>query len=124
MTRSLRAMTRVLVLDDDAASAELMRLVLEDAGYTTCVRGDARDLPGGRAECLVTDLVGVTPYSLEGARQLVAGLRDRYPGVPIVVVTAHAAAERDADRLGSERVIIKPFDIDQLLAAIEAATMR
>lgn len=114
----------MLVLDNDAAIAELMRVVLEDAGHQTIVSSDARELPAVPIDCVVTDLMSVTLYSRAEAREWILRLRDRYPSAPIVVVTAHLGAFGDRDQLGVERVIMKPFEVDQLQAAVAAVTAR
>lgn len=114
-------MTRILVIDDDVTSAELMRVVLEDASFTVVTAHSARSLPSGRFDCIVTDLVTVGAYSLAEARDWVLSLQDRYPGVPVIVASAHRDARDDADRLGV-RVIVKPFDVDVLTEAVRGAT--
>ena len=114
-------MTRILVIDDDVAGAQLMRVVLEDSDYTVETAHNARSLPSGRFDCIVTDLVTVGAYNAEDARDWVLSLRDRYPKVPIIIATAHRDAREDADRLGA-RVIVKPFDVDVLTDAIREVT--
>jgi DNA-binding NtrC family response regulator len=114
--------TRILVIDDDVTLAELMRVVLEDAEFTVAVATNPRDLPSGRYDCIVTDLVTVGGYIFEDARDWLLTLADRYPLVPTIVATAHAEARRDQERLGAKSVIIKPFDVDVLTAAVREVT--
>jgi DNA-binding NtrC family response regulator len=114
--------TRILVIDDDVTLAELMRVVLEDAEFTVAVATNPRDLPSGRFDCIVTDLVTVGAYTFDEARDWLLRLADRYPGVPTIVATAHPEARRDQDRLGAKAVIIKPFDVDLLTAAVRQLT--
>lgn len=112
------------MLDDDVAIAELMRVVLEEAGHETIVSCDPHEFPGVPVDCVVTDLMSVTLYSRDDAREWILRLRDRYPSAPIIVVTAHPGAFQDRDQLGVERVIMKPFEVDQLQAAVSAVTAR
>jgi DNA-binding NtrC family response regulator len=114
--------TRILVIDDDMTLAELMRVVLEDAEFTVSVATNARDLPSGRFDCIVTDLVTVGAYDVDEARDWLLRLADRYPSVPTLVATAHAEARRDQVALGATAVIIKPFDVDVLTAAVRQLT--
>lgn len=114
-------MTRILVIDDDVAHAELMRVVLEDAAYGVVVATGPRDLPAGAFSCVVTDLVTAGLYTFEDARDWILSLRDRYPSSPIVITTAHPEARADADRLGA-RVIVKPFDVDELTEVVRELT--
>lgn len=115
-------MARILVIDDDVTLAELMRAVLEDAGHTVAVSNGPGDLPSGEYEAVLTDLVTFTVYDLDATRAWVQTLVDRYPGTPVVVVTAHALARGDEDVLGAASVVMKPFDVDKLLEAVRAVT--
>ena len=114
-------MIRILVIDDDVSHAELMRVVLEDASFSVAVASAPADLPNGRFDCVVTDLVTVGMYSVEDARDWILSLRDRYPGVPVIVTSAHPEARADEERLGA-RVIVKPFDVDVLTETVRSLT--
>ena len=115
-------MTRVLVIDDDVTLAELMRVVLEDAEFTVAVATNPRDLPSGRFDCIVTDLVTVGAYNLDDARDWLLRLSDRHPLVPTLVATAHAEARLDQVALGATAVILKPFDLDTFIATVRQIT--
>jgi len=114
--------TRILVIDDDVTLAELMRVVLEDAQFTVAVATNPRDLPSGRFDCIVTDLVTVGGYAADDARDWLLRLADRYPRVPTLVATAHAEARPDQVAIGATAVILKPFDVDVLIAAVRQIT--
>lgn len=106
--------SRVLILDDDVHIADLLRLVLVDDGHEVFIGTRADALPDVRVDLVLTDLMDLTAYSRAHAREWIASLAARYPSTPIVVVTAHAEAARDEDALGAARVIMKPFDVDQI----------
>lgn len=114
-------MTRVLVFDDDTSIAELFRAVLEDAGFTVTVATDTHAMPPATFDCIVSDLMGQSAYRFEEARDWILSLQDHYAGVPVVLVTAHHEAKRDQTKLGAWRVIIKPFDVDQVSSAVREA---
>ena len=88
--------TRILVIDDDVTLAELMRVVLEDAEFTVAVATNPRDLPSGRFDCIITDLVTVGAYAAEDARDWLLRLSDRYPlvirDIPKVIQTVSSRA--------------------------------
>lgn len=115
-------MTRVLVIDDDVSIAELVRIVLDESGYDV-VTSHGQDIPAGHYDCIVTDLVGVAAYAAEHARDWLQRLDEQFPRVPVIVVTAHAEALADP-ALSSRRVIMKPFDVDQIIAAVRDTTAR
>ena len=114
----------MLVVDDDMGTAELLRVVLEEAGFDVVVAMDEHQLPRGPFECVVTDLMHVAAYSLAEARDVVLVLADRYPGVPVILVTGHREAVRDATALGVRAVIMRPFDVDVVVRAVRQATAR
>jgi DNA-binding NtrC family response regulator len=114
--------TRILVIDDDVTLAELMRVVLEDAEFTVSVATNPRDLPSGRFDGIITDLVTVGAYDRADARDWLLRLADRYPRVPTLVATAHAQARGDHVAIGATAVILKPFDVDVLIAAVRQLT--
>ena len=109
------------MLDDDQTIAELMRVVLEEAGYDVSVCVETALVPRGRFDCVVTDLMSVSVYSVEDARHWLLSLADRLPGVPTIVVTAHPEARDDQEALGAREVIIKPFDVEQIAASVARA---
>lgn len=43
---------------------------------------------------------------------------------PIVVLSAAQDAERQAREIGARQVLTKPFDLDSLIGAVDAATAR
>lgn len=110
------------MIDDDVSIAELIRIVLDESGYDVVI-SYGQDVPDGDYECILTDLVGVATYASEHARDWLQRLAERFPGVPVIVVTAHAEALADP-ALSTRRVIGKPFDVDQIVAAVRDTTAR
>ncbi len=113
----------VLVIDDDPVISDLIRMVLEDAGFvvTTVASLDLVE-PGIDADCIIVDLVGLAAYSAEEARRSVSMVRQRFPARPVIVVTAHAGAAGDRNALGAAKVIVKPFDVEDLVSSVRRAT--
>ncbi len=113
----------VLVIDDDPVISDLVRMVLEDAGFVVTTASALADVPKGiDADCIIADLVGLAVYSTDEARRSLAAVRKRFPARPVIVVTAHAAAARDRNILGVTGVIVKPFDMDELVSSVRRAT--
>ena len=107
-----------MILDDDRVMVDLLRTVIEDAGHRVIAAADLEDVPGDtRADLVLSDLLPLSGYRSEPARQWVRALRARF-AAPIVVITAHAAALGEPDRLGADAVLGKPFDIDTLSATV------
>lgn len=107
---------RILVVDDDAAIREALRIVLEDAGYEVAEAADGREALlrlTPRPALLVVDLMmpELDGWELIGELARTAPLAD----IPICVLSAiatHAPPEARA-------VLQKPIDLDALLATVE-----
>ncbi len=113
-------MARILVIDDDPVIADLTRMVLDEEGFDVVAAADLVHVrPDHDPDCVVADLVTVTSYSSDSARHAVRLLRERFPGRPVVLVTAHAEAARD--QLGVAEIVIKPFGVEALLTAVRRA---
>ena len=115
-------MTRALVIDDDVASAELLRVILDDAGLDVTVAADEHEIPTAMFDIIVTDLLTVSVYTVADARDWILRIADRFPLVPILVVTAHVEARHDSAALGAKKVMLKPFDVDALARAVRELT--
>ena len=114
-------MKKIFVLDDDEAILDLLRTVLSDSGYDTFfATGPDAIPPNEKADLVITDLVPLKGYQRDTALAWVASLRARFAGAPVFVLTAHRAAAAEADMLGANAIITKPFDVDALLARIDA----
>jgi DNA-binding response OmpR family regulator len=113
-------MTTILVLDDDQVILDLLQTVLTDAGYdTVAASGLSSTAENTSPDIVITDLLPLKSYRRELAVAWVSSLRSRFATSPLVVVTAHADAVAEADMLGADAVIAKPFDVDLLLAKLD-----
>jgi two-component system, NtrC family, nitrogen regulation response regulator GlnG len=113
---------RVLVVDDDDAYRAFMHLLLTDEGYDVAlapsIAAASRCLRAAPPDLVIGDLrmPGAPIFAL-------LDLLDAEPtrAIPVIVCTG-AADQLDAAkaRLGGRRgeVLLKPFDIDDLLACI------
>lgn len=113
-------MTKIVVLDDDQVILDLLQTVLTDAGYDTILARGPEAVPSdATADLVITDLVPLKAYQRERALGWVSSLRTRFAGSPVFILTAHRAAAAEADLLGADAIITKPFDVDVLLAKID-----
>jgi CheY-like chemotaxis protein len=114
-------MTRVLVVDDEVALRLVVAEVLSDAGYDVETAGNGVEalasLQRTRPDVVLLDLVmpGMDGWSfLEIWRANPAA-----HGLPIGILSAAPEAAPDAAPGSIIRVIGKPFDLDELLAAVD-----
>ncbi|MFN2153081.1 MAG: response regulator transcription factor [Anaerolineales bacterium] len=116
---------RILVIEDDEGITRFLRRGLAYEGYTVDVAGNgqagliaARDNP---PDLVVLDLMLPGIDGLEVCRRLRAGGE-----VPILILTAKDGVN---DRvlgldMGADDYMVKPFDLDELLARIRALLRR
>ena len=124
---------RVLCVDDDRDVAEVVQAVLTDEGYNvSCLyeaSGDtlARTVGMIEPDCVLLDGGGHTEYG-EGWLEA-AALHGRQRPVPVIMFTAHQTDAAEGAEGASDRareahfaaVLPKPFQLDELLAAVAAA---
>jgi DNA-binding NtrC family response regulator len=116
-------MTRVLVVDDEAAMAAAMvdELVARGVEASTVPTADAAFalLVDGDFDVVVTDLNMRGMNGIELCHRVVANR----PDVPVVVVTAFGTLETAVAtlRAGAFDFLTKPFDMDQLAIVVERA---
>jgi DNA-binding response OmpR family regulator len=111
----------VLVVEDDAATRALLRAVLEGAGYAVREAADgATGLRLARTTRPALVLLDLRLPYLDGRALAAAHRAQPGPQAPVLVVTADAAALRDATAagLGAAAVLGKPFDLGELLALV------
>jgi two-component system response regulator ResD len=118
---------RVLVVEDDPVTADILCLYLDRAGYETMAEGDG-NVGVARASAWRPDLV-VLDVMLPGLNglEVLRHLRDRGgPRVPVILLTARGEeAERIRGlRLGADDYVVKPFSPGELVARVAAVLRR
>lgn len=110
----------VLVVDDERATRELLKLHLAHAGYEVRLAEDA--IVAGRAlmesppDVMIVDVA--LPYM--GGLEFVATLNadTTMPHVPVIFITGRDGAVDRARALGAE-CLVKPVEPDRLLELVE-----
>ena len=116
------ARRRVLIVEDETALADAYRRFFatryEMAFATT---GDETL----RVSAAFTPHVAVVDLSLPDTDgfEVVRSLRERWPGLPVVITTGFASMAPVVESMGfgPGACLVKPFSLDQLGAAIDAA---
>ena len=117
-------MVRILAVDDERPIAELLRLSLNQAGYECVCAYDgleaANRIEAERFDLILLDIMlpGIDGFELMDYI--------RSTGVPVIFLTAkNAVADRVKGlRMGAEAYMVKPFDIQELLARVEGVLRR
>ncbi|MFD6818712.1 MULTISPECIES: response regulator transcription factor [unclassified Microbacterium] len=115
---------RVLIVEDDERVAAALEAFLARSGYATVRASDgaqALTLVDADTEVVLLDLGLPDVDGIDLCRRI-RGRSD----VPIVIVTArNQVAERIKGlRAGADDFVVKPYDVHELLARIEAVTRR
>jgi DNA-binding response OmpR family regulator len=116
---------RILLVDDDEETRELLRDVLADDGYEVMVAGNGeqacRTLARFRADLVITDL---EMPGMDGL-QLIRWLRTARPSCSILLVTGRSDRELQLCRFGrlaGFECMRKPVDVDQFGQTVQRLT--
>ena len=114
---------RILIVDDDPDIVLVLVSLLEEAGYDVSTAERTEELArltegGAPPDLIVLDrhLSGLDGSQV--ARQLKA--RETNRQIPILMLSAHPDAGREAQAAGADGFLPKPFDLDVLLKTVGA----
>jgi len=118
-------MNRILIVEDDLSVAEVMEIVLNDAGYeTTSIHSGSEVMQGFQTfqpDLILLDLMlpGIDGITL-------CKLLREISTVPIIMLTAKSETDDVVEglRAGADDYVIKPAKRDEILARIEARLRR
>jgi two-component system, OmpR family, response regulator QseB len=116
----------LLLVEDDAQLSALLCETLTDSGYEVDVAADGqRGLHLALTRQYAVMIVDRLLPAIEGV-DLVARLRSRGVTTPILVLTALGTVRDRVEGLdaGAEDYLVKPFEIDELLARLRAMLRR
>jgi DNA-binding response OmpR family regulator len=112
---------RVLVIEDNAELRDYLRLALESQQYEVLTARNGQEalgyLNGHAVDVVLTDLFMPEMDGIE----VIAALRRQFPGVRIVAMSGRPGGDylAVARELGVANTLRKPFEIDELLAALK-----
>jgi CheY-like chemotaxis protein len=115
---------RVLVVDDDPQLLDLLQSLLEGLGFEVLTAADGRAalaaVTASAPDLLITDLV---MPDMEGI-QLLREISRTQRGVRTIVMSGNAVGMNFLDaaqRFGARATLRKPFSLDELRLAVDAA---
>lgn len=111
---------KILVIDDELAPRESIRMVLEDRYEVSTAPGAIEGL--NMLDAFPVDLVvmDIRMPRMDGITAL-QEIKKRHPDTEVILLTAYASLEtaRDAIRCGAFDYLLKPFDKDDVLLVVE-----
>ena len=117
---------RILVVDDEPAVRENLRIGLEFEGYSVALAEDGvaalAQLGAAAPDLVIMDVMMPRMDGLTACRRL----RARDPATPVLMLTARNTTGDQVVGLdtGADDYLTKPFDFDALLARIRALLRR
>ena len=118
--------SRVLLVDDEPAIADWLRIVLEGEGYDVGVAGDSVSALGQMTErdfsLALVDLVLPDGDGL----QLLQQLKSKDPALEVIIMTGHSSISKavEATKQGAFYFVAKPFDSAEMLTLVSKALER
>jgi two-component system response regulator QseB len=117
---------RILLVEDDKMMGQAVKIALSQAGYAVDLTRTAEDAEAA---------LDTTPYDLavldinlpgKSGLDLVRDLRKRNKDIPVLALTARDTTKQKVEGLnaGADDYLVKPFDLEELLARIEALFRR
>jgi len=116
-------MAKILVVEDKASMAQMLKESLELEGYEVIIASDGAEgikkIKERNADLVLTDL----KLPKKDGIQVLKASRNESPLTPVIVMTAYGSIETavNAMKLGAYDFITKPLDIDHLNLLIDRA---
>ena len=110
---------KILVIDDELAPRESIRMVLKDDYSVSTAVGAHEGLDIMEQEPADLVVMDIKMPKMDGITAL-QEIKKRHPDTEVVLLTAYASLEtaRDAIRFGAFDYLIKPFDKDDVLLVV------
>jgi len=115
---------RILVIDDEQAVGELIRILLTRNGYDVSTaesgREGLRQVEALRPDLVITD---ITMPDMEGI-ELISILRKQHGDVPIIAMSGNVVGRsflKVTEVLGAAATLNKPFSTQELIDVVKAA---
>ena len=112
----------ILIIDDEPNLRRSLGLILQRAGYAITTAADAAEalhlLHAGAYDLTFLDI----KLPDQNGIQLLPQIKDIYPEMPILILTAHATLDTaiGAVRLGARDYLLKPIDPETILDRVES----
>jgi DNA-binding NtrC family response regulator len=112
---------RILIVDDDENIRKVLLAILEDKGYTVESVGTAGEaVEKSKRKFYNLALIDIRLPDMEGI-ELLTKIRDTTPKMRKIIITGYPTLQNavDAVNKGADAYIVKPFDVENVLNAID-----
>ena len=127
MGPNIQGMTRVLVIDDEPAIADVLRMLLEFRGHEVFVANDgSRGYATAQRQAPDVIVLDLMMPVMDGFATLDALRSDeRTEAIPVVILSALSSAEvkQRCHDMGVRAILQKPYKPEDLLRAVEGSQL-
>lgn len=121
---NIQALKKIIVADDDSAILDVIKIILEDEGYTveTTLNG-AHVLE--KAKKFQPQLILLDIWmSGEDGRDICRRLKENSATkqIPVIMISANRDMDKMSQECGADDCIAKPFEMSELLAKVKQYT--
>ena len=119
-------MSKIMIVDDDPNIRELVRVLVQDDGFTACEAKDGRDaLIAVQSQAPDLAIIDLMMPNMDGY-VLCENLRKYHGDMPILMLTAKGelSAKVQGFQAGADDYLTKPFEGDELLLRVRALLRR
>jgi DNA-binding NtrC family response regulator len=112
---------RILVVDDDENIRKVLKTILEDEGYTVDEAENAKKaIEKSRRNVYNLALIDIRLPDMEGI-ELLTKMKDTVPKMRKIIITGYPTLQNaiEAVNRGADAYILKPFDMEKVLATIK-----
>jgi CheY-like chemotaxis protein len=124
---NIQGMTRVLVIDDEPAIADVLRMLLEFRGHEVLVANDgSRGYATAQRQAPDVIVLDLMMPVMDGFATLQALRSDeRTQAIPVVILSALSCAEvkQRCHDMGVRAILQKPYKPEDLLRAVEGSQL-
>lgn len=114
----------ILVVDDDLAILEVIKIILEDKGYNVITISNGSEVEQAiekqNPHLILLDIWISGFDGRDIAKKLKA--RSSTKHIPIIVISAHNETAKIAKEAGADNFLAKPFDIENLVSVVQQFT--
>lgn len=115
-------MKKILVIDDDPDILEAVKDVLEMSGYDAEGSTNGDDIYNMIKEYKPDLIILDVLLSGNDGRVICKQLKMDKVNIPIIMMSAHPAAEDSVKLSGADAFVSKPFALDELLSEVQRLT--
>ena len=112
---------RILVVDDDENIRKVLTMILEDEGYAVDTAETAKKaIEKTRKNFYNLALIDIRLPDMEGI-ELLTKIKDTTPKMRKIIITGYPTLQNaiEAVNRGADAYILKPFDVNKVLATIK-----